>query len=187
MVEGHLDPRARRHGGDDAAHDRAAEGLAGGHQRVAQAEALVQLGRIAAGGQAEARLSRRLSRIRQSQELFGSETRATNDSQERWSSSVKVSRPGQCLAGGDEQWPTRAGRAVRCRRCRATCARPTGGVHRLVARRAPSGGAGDVLSSAWLSVLLIARADYWCISRFFKATIAKCFFGSGGAIEITVC
>jgi hypothetical protein len=53
VVQCHLDPRARRHGGDDSAHDRAIEGFAGGHQRVAQAEAFVQLGRVAAGGQAK--------------------------------------------------------------------------------------------------------------------------------------
>src|SRR5438128_1967811 len=57
VVEGYLDPRAGRHGGDDSSHHRAAEGLAGGYQWVAQAEALVELGRIAASGKTQGGLA----------------------------------------------------------------------------------------------------------------------------------
>jgi hypothetical protein len=57
LIQRELDQAAPLHGSDHAADDGAAERLARGHQRVAEPDAFVQLGGIAARGQTQGRLA----------------------------------------------------------------------------------------------------------------------------------
>ena len=108
-------------------------------QRVAQAETLVQLGRIAARGQAERGFAPAIPRAPVPADRRDQSCGCTKLSQDATVVFGEASRPGSVPTGGDRGRRAGAGPAARCPRRRARCARRRCGVRPPAARRAPSG------------------------------------------------